>query len=275
MSLPSWPDIEAYRDYWWRREAERRIETVSEAETFVEEAGFIFAMTDARRPGASLYIGVCGRRDAHMPRNVQKDPEASLTWRLKDDVLRRGRVFYAKLSRGLATFVAPRLIPHFNAVWGVRRRQERAELSANANIVLRTLRKEWEMASSDLRTATKLPDRKSLTSALDELQRSMKVIPSDVLYEPWFTYIWSLPEVRFGPELKVVVSRQTALREIARAFLNCAGMTRCGELAKVTGLSRVDAGQGNWALVDEGYAVRIEKGVYAKKTLLDDAGIPA
>jgi hypothetical protein len=39
-------------------------------------------------------------------------------------------------------------------------------------------------------------------------------------------------------------------------------MTLLGELAKVTGLSRVDAGRGNHALVDEGFAVRIEQGVY-------------
>jgi hypothetical protein len=28
-------------------------------------------LTDSRRPGPSLYVAVCGRRDAHMPRNVQ------------------------------------------------------------------------------------------------------------------------------------------------------------------------------------------------------------
>ncbi len=50
-------------------------------------------MTDARRPGPSLYIAVCGRRDAIMPPNVQKDPESSHTWRLKDELMRRGRVY--------------------------------------------------------------------------------------------------------------------------------------------------------------------------------------
>ena len=43
-----------------------------------------------------------------------------------------------------------------------------------------------------------------------------------------------------------------ALREVARAFLYVAGMTTRGELAKVTGLSRPDAGLGNRALVEEG-----------------------
>jgi hypothetical protein len=255
-------EIEAYRDRMWQREPERRVETAVEAEKLIERAGFCAAMTDARRPGASLYVSVCGRRDAHMPRNVQKDPESSQTWLLKDEIMRRGNVYYAKLAKARALFVAPRLVPHLNALWGVARREESARLSAEARAVLKVLRREWEMASCDLRWAAKMAERVRLTRALDELQRTLKVIPCDVMYEPWFTYIWTLAEVRFGAELKVRVKRETALREVARAFLDGAGMTLRGELAKVTGLSRPDAGLGNRALVAEGYAVRIADGVY-------------
>jgi len=59
-----------------------------------------------------------------------------------------------------------------------------------------------------------------------------------------------------------VVNREEALREIARAYLAGAGMTLRGELARVTGLSKPDAGLGNWALVDEGFATRLAPGVY-------------
>ena len=59
-----------------RHAADRRVE----AEHFIEQVGFAACLTDARPPGPSLYVAVCGRRDAVMPRNVQKDPEASLTW---------------------------------------------------------------------------------------------------------------------------------------------------------------------------------------------------
>jgi len=255
-------EIEAYRDTAWRREPESRVESALDAERLVGRVGFCAAMTDARRPGPSLYIAVAGRRDAHMPRNVQKDPESSLTWRLKDEVMRRGRVYYAKLARGRATFVAPRLVPHFNALWGVARRRESEMLSPDARAVLKVLRSEWEMGTADLREAARVGDRARLTRALDELQRTMKVIPAEALYEPWFTYIWTLAEGRFATELAKKVSREDALREVARAFLNGAGMTTRGELAKVTGLSRPDAGLGNRALVEEGYAVRVEVGVY-------------
>jgi hypothetical protein len=256
-------EIEAYRDRMWRREPESRVETAVEAERLVEAVGFCAALTDARRPGPSLYIAVCGRRDAHLPRNVQKDPEASLAWTIKDDVMRRGRVYYGKLAKGRATFIAPRLVPHFNALWGVPRSKEREALSTDARAVLKVMRGEWEMATCDLRQASGITERARFTRALDELQRTMKVIPGDVLYQPWFTYIWTLAEGRFQQELSTKVSRPVALREVARAFLQGAGITLRGELAKVTGLSRPDAGLGNRALVKEGYAECLSTGVYA------------
>jgi hypothetical protein len=262
ISLPE--EIENYRDRMWRREPERRVEDATDAEKLVEAVGFCATMTDARRPGPSLYVAVCGRRDAHMPRNVQKDPESSLTWRIKDEVMRRGRVYYAKLAKGRATFIAPRLVPHFNAIWGVPRRKESELLSEDARAVLKVLRREWEMATSDLREASGVKERARFTRVMDELQRTMKVLPGEVVYEPWFTYIWTLAEGRFSRELSTKVKRVDALREIACAFLDGAGMTVRGELAKVTGLSRVDAGLGNQALVAEGYAERLEVGVYRK-----------
>ena len=246
----------------WQREPTARVETAADAERLVERVGFCAAMTDARRPGPSLYIAVCGRRDAFMPRNVQKDPESSLTWVTKDEVMKRGRVYYAKLAKARTLFIAPRLIPHFNALWGVPRSAEATRLSAAAREVLRVLRREWELATCDLRMAAKIADHAGLTRALDELQRALKVVPCDVLYEPWFTYIWMPAEARFAAELKKKVSRAEALREIARAYLLGAGQTALGELARVTGLSRPDAGRGNHQLVAEGFAERLAPGVY-------------
>src|SRR5512145_470646 len=135
-------EFEEHRDRYWRREATRLVNNALEAERFIEQAGFAACLTDCRRPGPSLYVAVCGRRDAVMPRNVQTDPEASLTWSLKDQMLRRGRVYYAKLARGKAMFLAPRMIPYFHAVWGVKRSEETRRLSTNAKSILKVLRKE-------------------------------------------------------------------------------------------------------------------------------------
>ena len=40
-------------------------------------------------------------------RNVQKNPETSLTWELKDEIIGRGKVYYAKLARGKTMFLRP------------------------------------------------------------------------------------------------------------------------------------------------------------------------
>jgi hypothetical protein len=260
------PEVEEHRDTWWRREGARQVRTPIDAEQFVEQAGFAACLTDARRPGPSLYVAVCGRRDAIMPRNVQKDYEASLTWNLKDQVLRRGRVYYAKLARGKAMFIAPRLIRHFHAIWGVRRAEEVRRLSRPARAILAALRREWEMGTRDLREASRVTDRARFTRALDELQAAMLVIPSDVVYEPGFTYIWTLGVGRFPDELRRRIARETAVREIARAFLAGAGLTSPGELARVTSLSRPEAGRGNRALVAEGFATMVSPGTYRLAT---------
>ena len=256
------PEIEDFRDARWRREGARQVSTAIEAERFIEQVGFASCLTDSRRPGPSLYVAVCGRRDAVMPRNVQKDEEASAAWLLKDEIIRRGQIYYAKLARGKATFIAPRMVPYFNAVWGVRRAEEKRRLSRNAQKILKVLRKEWEMATSDLKIDSGVKDRAAFTRALDELQAAMLVIPEGVYYEPKFTYVWTLGISRFPDALTKRVKRDVAVKEIARCFLSNAGLTIPGELARVSGLSRPEAGLGNRALVKEGFATMLAPGWY-------------
>ena len=263
MRTPTLPDdVEAWRDAHWCREEARRVQHAADAERFIERVGFAAGMTDARRPGPSLYVAVCGRRDAVMPRNVQTDPEASETWLLKDELIRRGHVWYAKLTRGKALFIAPRLVPHFHAVWGMRRAEEAERLSPDARAILRVLRREWEMATADLRADARIADRQAFTKALDQLQAAMLVVPSEVHYQPKFTYIWTLAVGRFPDALRQRVPRRTAVKEIARSFLAGAGLTVPGELARVTGLDRREAGLGNLALVEDGVATLVSRGTY-------------
>jgi hypothetical protein len=255
-------EIELYRDRKWRREESLRVESARAVEAMVEDLGFCLGLTDIRKDLPSVYIAVCGRRDAHMPRNVQKDPEASRAWTLKDEVVARGKVYYAKLVKGHAMFVAPRLIPYFNAVWGVSKKAERDALSENARRVLKVLRKEWEMATSDLRAETGIDRKSDLTKAIDELQKKMKVIPQEVLYVPKFTYVWTLAEARFPKEMSVKVPRDEAVRELGRAYLQMCGMTLLGDASRTFGFPRWESGRANHQLVNEGFAERLATGVY-------------
>jgi hypothetical protein len=261
------PEIEEYRDRKWRREDSLKVQSAADVEAMVEDLGFCLGLTDARKNLPSVYIAVCGRRDAHMPRNVQKDPEASATWVLKDEVVARGRVYYAKLVKGNSMFLAPRMVPYFNSIWGMPKSKEKEELSENALKVLKVLRKEWEMATSDLRSETGIKEKSDLTKAIDELQRRMKVVPQEVLYIPKFTYIWTLSEARFPKELSKKVSREEAVRELARCYLQMCGMTLLGDLSRVFGFQRWESGRANHQLVDEGFGERLATGVYKLSSL--------
>ncbi len=257
--------VESFRDRKWRREETLKIENAAQIETLVEDLGFCLALTDSRTNLPSVYLAVCGRRDAHAPRNVQKDVEMSLAWELKDQVMQRGKIYYGKLCKARAMFVAPKLIPYFNQIWGVTKAQEKSALSDDANKILKVLRKEWEMGTSDLRRATKIETRQKLTKALDELQRAMKVVPQECLYHPTFTYIWTLTEARFPKEIAVKIAREEAVIEIARAFLRMCEMTLLGDFARAVGLTRKEAGKANHALVKEGFAERLAVGIYRVK----------
>ncbi len=258
-------EVENYRDRKWRREETLKIETAIQLEALVEDLGFCLALTDSRTNLPSVYIAVCGRRDAHSPKNVQKDYEMDLAWTLKDEVMMRGRVYYGKLVKGRAMFVAPRLIPAFNAVWGVPKKLEKEVFSPEANRILKVLRKEWEMGNADLRKDAQIESRAVLTKTLEQLQKAMKVIPQEVLYQPTFMYIWTLAEARFPKQLAKNMTREEGLKEIARAFLKFGGMTYRGELAKAVGITRREAGLINRALVEEGFAERVSVGVYKLK----------
>jgi hypothetical protein len=259
-------EYELFRDRKWRREESLKVETAEDVEAMVEDLGMCLGMTDVRKRMPSVYIAVCGRRDAHMPRNVQKDFEASRAWVLKDEVVARGKVYYGKIWKNHSMFIAPRMIPVFNTLWGCSKKGEAGVLSKNALAVLKVLRKEWEMATADLREETGL-SRQDLTKAIDELQRRMKVVPSEVVYIPKFTYIWTLAESRFPKELAKKMKREDAVRELARAYLQMCGMTLLGELSGKFGFYRWEAGKANHQLVDEGFAERVETGVYKLKKI--------
>ena len=57
-------EFEDYRDAQWCREGTRQVESAFDAERFIERVGFAACLIDARRPGPSLYVAVCGRRDS-------------------------------------------------------------------------------------------------------------------------------------------------------------------------------------------------------------------
>jgi hypothetical protein len=90
----------------------------------------------------------------------------------------------------------------------------------------------------------------------------MLVVPGEVLYDPWFTYIWTLAQGRFPEEFRARIAGKEAFLGIAQALLRSKGQTELGELSRLTGISRSQCGLANHYLVEEGFAWRSDTGIY-------------
>ena len=258
-------EIEEYRDARWRRDVTCQVESVSQAERFIEQVGFAACMTDSRRPGPSLYVAVCGRRDAVMPRNVQKDPEASLTWHAegrdpaaRPRLLRQARARQDDVHRAADGAVLPRDLGR-----AAERRAAAAEHATRArSCACCAANGRWRPPTCASESGIK--DRAAFTSAIDELQAAMLVVPSEVALSAE-VHLHLDARRRPLPRRSCAAASAAgrgAARDRARLSRPAPGSTVPGELARVTGLSRTEAGRGNRALVAEGYATMLATGVY-------------
>jgi len=118
------------------------------------------------------------------------------------------------------------------------------------------------MGTADLRDESGVKDRHAFTRALDELQAAMIVVPSPHRLSTEVHVPLDACDRTLSDALRRRMDREIALREIAHCFLSGAGMTIPGELARVTGVPRPDAGRGNRALVAEGHATMLAPGTY-------------
>jgi hypothetical protein len=58
------------------------------------------------------------------------------------------------------------------------------------------------------------------------------------------------------------MSRDDAVRELARCYLSMCGMTLLGDLSRAFGFYRWESGRANHQLLDEEFAERLATGVY-------------
>ena len=71
------------------------------------------------------------------------------------------------------------------------------------------LRNEWEMGTADLREESRVSGPQGVQPAgSTSSQAAMLVVPSQVFYQPKFTYIWTLAVGRFPDALQQRVSRE-------------------------------------------------------------------
>ena len=78
-------------------------------------------------------------------------------------------------------FLAPRMVPHFNAIWGLRKVDESAAPEPPDARDPEGASQRVGDGTADLRADSGVKDRATFTRALDELQAAMLVIPEAVV----------------------------------------------------------------------------------------------
>jgi hypothetical protein len=150
-----------------------------------------------------------------------------------------------------------------NAALGCARNHEgKDELTVNARKVLKVLRKEWEMATSDLRSECRFEKKADLTKAIDELQREDEGRPaaSSLHSEIHIHLDARRSSIPIRDESKNVARRRGS--RISSCYLSMCGMTLLGDLSRQFGFYRWESGRANHQLVDEKFAERLSTGVY-------------
>ena len=140
-------EVENFRDKKWRREETLKIETALQVEAMVEDLGFCLGLTDARTNLPSVYIAVCGRRDAYSPKNVQKDYEMSLAWTLKDNNDARKSLLLKALQRSF-DFCRAAFDSIFYAIWAFPESEEKICQAAQPNFGVLRKNGKWERRSA-------------------------------------------------------------------------------------------------------------------------------
>lgn len=202
--------IGAERDHRYRRTAERRIQTVEAAETFIDEVGFAFLWPIKGIEAPSLFHAIAGQvRDVPM---AHDDPDLSLCWGWKDQSLGGRRWYYAKLLRRKATLVAPRLWGHFYALtknYGdlhdYKEQVRDGIMTHEARMIYEALLERGPLGTVALRKAIGLAEannKSRFERGLVELQVDMKAMPVGVGEEgAWrYSFIYDIP-MRHYPDL--------------------------------------------------------------------------
>jgi len=242
--------LERLRDRKFRRRPELRVRSERGALAFVEEVGVCSTFYRIPEGVACLWEAVVGRAAPRWPRRSHHDAGVGLTWRLKDDLPARRRVYYGKLLKGRPVLVALDLFPAFYAVTRGRQRardylEEYAagRLGTTAKRIMDALVKDHPQYTRDLRAnAFMLDSRRTreFERAMAELQGGLWLAKTEERYEPTFSYRWDLLEAWLPDAVKEGrrLTREAAIDRLVERYVRGAVYTRPPLLARLFGLGR-------------------------------------
>jgi hypothetical protein len=237
--------IARQRDFKYHRTQERRLQSVEEAQAFVNEVGFchFWPIKGAELP--NLFHAIAGRvRPVPMEHD---DADISKCWGWKDDSLDKKRWYYGKLLRRRATLVSLDVLPHFYALsenFGslddYLAEYEDGRMTAEAKAIYEAILENGPLDTVRLRREARMSAESAKSRfdrALVELQVGLKVLPIGVartgawnyaftyeLFQRWF------PEV---PEQARAIKRSEARRVLVSRYIDNVVATDRKMIAKV------------------------------------------
>jgi hypothetical protein len=259
--------LRALRDRRFRHRRALRVTGEASALTFIQSVGFCSTFYRFPEGVACLWEAVVGRPDPRWPRRSHHDAGIGLTWRLKDTLPAKKRVYYGKLLKGRPLLVARDLFPAFYALTRGRQRArdyvteyQAGRLTLTAKRLMEALLRDHPQYTRDLRASCFLLDparTREFERAMGELQGGLWVLKTEERYEPTFSYRWDLVEA-WLPEATAEarrLSRAAALDRLVARYVAGAVYTRELLLARLLGVPRAQVTAAVARLVRAGVVV--------------------
>lgn len=255
--------LQAYRRRTFRLGPERRLTSLQDALSFVQERGFVYFWPIKGANLPNLWAAVAGERpvaDAH-------DDPGHVTWGWKDNMLDKRQWYYGKILRGKATMIALDTVPYFYALsenYGDPEHDylqlyEDGLLSREAKLIYEALLREGPIDTVNLRRKIHMTGKASnspFDRGLTNLQRDFKILPVGIAEAgAWrYSFIYDLVH-RHYPELPRVartIKRSQARQKLLSLYFASLGAATVAEARKLFQWPKKDLERALAAVVEDG-----------------------
>jgi hypothetical protein len=225
-------EIERLRELNYRRTRDRRIHTVDEARTFVDEVGFCHFWPIKGIETPNLFHAIAGR--VRPVPNEHGDPDLSRCWSWKDSALGKRWWYYGKLLRRRATLVSLDLLPflyacseNYGDLDDYLEEYRAGTMTAEAKQIYEALLEHGPLDTVRLRREARMSAESSkarFERGLVELQVGLKVLPVGVAEAgAWrYAFVYEIVQRHFPelPEQARPIKRSEARRKLVLRYLD-------------------------------------------------------
>ncbi len=233
-----------YRNTTFRISPRSRLKTPEQALNYINERGFIFFWPARGVTLPSLWTAVAGDR----PVADEHDDPGHITWGWKDNLLGKGKCYYAKLLRRRGTFLSNELTPYFYALsenYGSPEEDyliqyQEGRLTQEARQVYEALLDEGPLNTIMLRKKARLTSREGDTrfnKALDQLMADFKILPTGITEAGAWHYSYLYDTVsHYDPGLSErarPISQKAARVEILKSYFLSVGAAQARDIQRL------------------------------------------